>query len=263
MIHTAPIETLVDPALRPAAGAFLQDGYDIDSHWHAHDMHQLQYALNGSIEVEDERARHLLPRQLAAWIPAGVVHRTSLHRVRSVSVLFSPTLAPGAGERVRVLAVSPLMREMVIGAMRWPLSEPQDDVGRAYFTALGLLCAEWIRTEARLSLPTTTDERLRAAMDHTRAHLAVADLGSTCQATGFSPRSLRRRFRLQAGMTWEEYRRRARMLHAVELLEDRALSIGEVAARVGFENQSAFAKTFRAFVGTTPQQFRHRNPAAL
>ena len=49
-----PVETLVDPARRPAAGAIVQDEYDVDSHWHTHDMHQLQYAFEGSIEVADD-----------------------------------------------------------------------------------------------------------------------------------------------------------------------------------------------------------------
>lgn len=46
-----PVETLVDPADRPAVGAVAQDGYDADTRWHSHDMHQLPHALEGSTEV--------------------------------------------------------------------------------------------------------------------------------------------------------------------------------------------------------------------
>lgn len=249
---------LMDPARRPAAGAIIQDEYDLDCPWHVHDMHQLQYAFEGAIEVEDVGARHLLPRQLAAWIPAGVPHRTSLHRVRSGSILFAPDMVPEPGDRVRIIEVSPLMREMVLGAMRWPLVGEHDDTARAFFRAMGLLCSEWLQREAKLSLPTATDPLLKAAMDYTRDRLLEADMAGACRAAGLSERSLRRRFQRTVGMTWETYRRRARLLAAVALLGETDRSIGVIAAEVGFESQSAFAKAFRSFTGTAPLAFRRR-----
>jgi AraC-like DNA-binding protein len=256
MSATAPVERLVETSVRPLAGAIVQDEYDVDTHWHSHDLHQLQYAFEGSIEVEDERARHLLPRQLAAWIPAGVVHRTSLHRVRSGSVLLHPSLIADAGDRVRIVEVSPLMREMVIGAMRWPLKTPLDPVGRAYFNAFALLCAEWIQDEAPLSLPRASDKRLAAAMDHTLANLREVELRHAATAAGMSERTLRRRFHQGVGMAWTEYRRRARLLAAADLLSRTALPVGVIAAEVGFDSQSAFAKTFRRVFGRAPLSFR-------
>jgi AraC-like DNA-binding protein len=216
----------------------------------------VQYAFEGSIEVEDAQARHLLPRQLAAWIPAGVAHRTSLRRVRSGSLLFAPALVPEAGERVRIVAVSPLMREMVIGAMRWPAGAPQDETARAYFAALARLCAEWIGQEAPLSLPSARDPQLKAAMDYTRAGLAGASLAGACRAAGLSERTLRRRFQAEAGMGWEAWRRRAQLLAAVPLLAETRRPVGDIAAQVGFESQSAFAKAFRSLTGRTPLAFR-------
>ncbi|CAN7457053.1 helix-turn-helix transcriptional regulator [Phenylobacterium sp. LjRoot225] len=254
----APLKTLVDPSRRPAAGAIVQDDYDLDCPWHSHDMHQLQYAFDGAIEVEDAHARYLLPRSLAAWIPAGVAHRTSLHRVRSGSILFGRDTVPPTGDRVRIVEVSPLMREMVQGAMRWPLTAPQDATGRAYFAALVRLCAEWIVEETPLSLPTAREPRLQAAMAYTRAHLRDGDIGAACRAAGLSERTLGRRFRHEIGMSWEEYRRRSRLLAAAALLDAGEASIGEVAAAVGFESQSSFARAFRGLTGKSPREFRRR-----
>ncbi len=158
-IATAPFRAFVENNQRASAGAFTQDQFDIDAPWHHHDMHQLQYAFEGSIEVEDKTRRHLLPRTLAAWIPAGVAHRTSIHRVRSGSIMFAPELVPNAGGCVRIVMVPPLMREMVIGAMRWQIDKPLDAAGDAYFKALALLCsANGLRIRsAALSLPSSDD----------------------------------------------------------------------------------------------------------
>jgi AraC-like DNA-binding protein len=258
--NEAPLKRLGDlvPAdtEKPRAGAFVQDEFDIDAPWHHHDAHQLQYAFEGSIEVEDKTRRHLLPRTLAAWIPAGVAHRTSIHRVRSGCILFAPDMVPNAGDRVRIVMVSPLMREMVIGAMRWQIGTPLDAVGETYFQALALLCNEWIEHEASLSLPSSGDPALRAAMDHTRAHLATATIASASAAANVSERSLRRHFQTRAGMSWDDYRRRARLLAAVEKIAATELPINRIAMDLGYENQSAFAKAFRALLGMSPSAFR-------
>jgi AraC-like DNA-binding protein len=256
MMQDVPLKTLVDPAHRPIGVAINQDGYDLDCPWHQHDMHQLQYAFEGTIEVEDEHARYLLTRSLAAWIPAGVAHRTSLHRVRSGSILFAQQAVPHAGDRVRIVEVSALMREMVRGAMRWPLHESLDATGQAYFAALALLCAEWISEQTPLSLPTTRDPVLRAAIAYTRAELRGSDVGTVCRTAGLSERTLRRRFHRELGMSWDEYRRRARLLAAAALLSDTRLPIGLIATQVGFESQSAFAKSFRGLTGKNPRDFR-------
>jgi AraC-like DNA-binding protein len=150
------------------------------------------------------------------------------------------------------------MREMIIGSMRWQLGEPLNDVGAAYFKTLALLCREWIEAEAPLSLPTSDDPALGAAMSHTRLQMATATIGSASAAANLSERSLRRRFQSKAGMSWEEYRRRARLLAAVERIANSDVPIGRIAADLGYESQSAFAKVFRAVFGATPSAFRRR-----
>ncbi|HEX7853514.1 MAG TPA: helix-turn-helix transcriptional regulator [Sphingobium sp.] len=252
----AAVVTLVDPARRPMAGTIPQDEYDLDTPWHSHDMHQLQYAFSGMVAVEDEQGNYILPRTLAAWIPAGVVHRTKIHLVRSASVLFHPSMIPDAGDCVRIIHVSPLMREMVMGAMRWPLTAPLDKTGLAYFNAFATLCAEWIHEEAPLRLPTLREPRLEAAAAFTRQNLGACDVQQVCKAAGVSERTLRRRFRAAIGMSWEDYRRRARLLKAAALLNDGRLSIGSIAAEVGFESQSAFARAFKDLTGSSPREYR-------
>jgi AraC-like DNA-binding protein len=252
------LSTLVDPAQRSRAGAILQDQYDIDAPWHHHDMHQLQYAFEGAMELEDNHGRHLLPRSLAGWIPAGTRHRNSLHRIRSVSILLSSEQVADAGDKVRILNVSPLMREMIAEAARWPLDRPLDATGAAFFSAFACLCGEWIENLAPLTLPTTTDAALARALAHVRSDPAGSDMPTAARAAGLSERSLRRRCQSRIGMGWNEYRRRARLLAAIEPLTETDQSIACIAADVGFESQSAFARAFRHLVGQSPQEFRKR-----
>lgn len=263
---------LVDPSRRPSAGSIVQDEYDMDSPWHHHDMHQLQYAFEGAMELEDDHGRHLLPRSLAGWIPAGTRHRNSLRRIRSVSVLISPELLPKAGTGIGILRVSPLMREMIAESVRWPLHKPHeegndtdrtdfgpDGTGKAFFVAFARLCGEWIADRAPLTLPSTTDGRLDIALRHARTDPARARMEEAVRLAGLSERSLRRRCQAQVGMGWDEYRRRARLLAAIPVLSETDAPIASVAADAGFESQSAFARAFRALIGLAPQEFRERS----
>lgn len=260
-IDTAPdrdlgLITLVDVGLRPFAGAIVQDEYDLHAPWHHHDMHQLQYAFEGAMEVEDDHGRHLLPRSLAAWIPAGIRHRNSLHRIRSVSVVLAPRLVRDAGTGARIVRVSPLLREMCAEAGRWPIDRPLDATGRAFFVAFARLCGEWIADSAALTLPTTTDPALDRALAVVRADPAGSRMIDGLRAAGLSERTLRRRCMAHLGMGWDEYRRRARLLASLEPLTETTQSIANIAASVGFESQSAYARAFRDFTGQTPQTFR-------
>ncbi len=89
-------------------------------------------------------------------------HCTTLQRVRSVAVFFDPAMVRGADDRVRVLAATPLLREMIVFAARWPITRPESDpVADAYFDALAALVREWLEHEAPLSLPTSSDPIVR------------------------------------------------------------------------------------------------------
>jgi AraC-like DNA-binding protein len=207
--------------------------------------------------VETERGRHLLPPQIAAWIPAGAPHRTSIHRVRSGSVFFTVDMVPDPGSRVRTLVVSALMREMMREAMRWPLHAPGSRLRSDFFAAMAGLCGEWIEQEADLFLPTSRDPRLKRALDHTAGDL-TANLAAVCREAHMSERSLRRHLKAETGMTWEAYRQRCRVLSSVRLLTDGDASISEIAAGCGFESPSAFARAFRHAMGEPPHAYRKR-----
>jgi AraC-like DNA-binding protein len=229
----------------------------VDLQWHFHDMHKLLYAFEGAIEVESSRGRNLIPRQLAAWIPAGVPHCTSIHGIRWVSVFFPTEMLDDPEQRVRTVTASGLMREMMREAMRWPVDAPGCPVRRIFFEAMATLCGEWITREANLFLPTSKDLRMKRALDYTSLRMDL-NLSDVCRHAGMSVRSLRRHLKAETGMTWDEYRHRSRLLQAISLLSETDEPISEIAARCGFESPSGFAKVFRLEMGEAPRDYRHR-----
>lgn len=250
---------------RARAGSYLYEGDRLVTGWHSHDLHQIQYAIGGVVEVETASAHYLLPPQQAAWIPVGLDHQATMTPdVRSVAVMFDPTLLPRVDRRARILAVSPLIREMMIYALRWPIGRAESDpVSDGFFQTLGHLVFDALDHEAPLSLPTSTNPVVAAAMSYTKAHLSSVTAADVSRAVAVSERTLRRQFDAAIGMSWRTYLLHARMLRAMALLAAPGQSVQQTATAVGFDSLSAFTRAFTQFCGETPSTYRRRLPGPL
>lgn len=245
---------------RALGGSYLYEGDGLITGWHSHEVHQIEYALHGVVEVETDSAHYLLPPQQAAWIPAGLEHQAVMNpEVKTVAVMFDPALVATPGDRARILAVSPLIREMMIYALRWQIDRADGDAqSDAFFRTLADLVAEALDHEAPLSLPTSEHPIVAAAMSYTKAHLASVSADEVSRAVSVSERTLRRLFQDTLGLSWRTYLLHARMLRAMALLAAPGQSVQETASAVGFDSLSSFTRAFAQFSGETPSGYRKR-----
>ena len=249
---------------RALGGSYLYEGDGLITGWHSHEVHQIEYALHGVVEVETDSAHYLLPPQQAAWIPAGLEHQAVMNPdVKTVAVMFDPALVAAAGDRARILAVSPLIREMMIYALRWQIDRGRgaaedEKVSDSFFHTLANLVAEALDHEAPLSLPTSDHPIVAAAMAFTKKHLASVSAEEVCRAVSVSERTLRRLFQDTLGLSWRTYLLHARMLRAMALLAAPGQSVQETASAVGFDSLSSFTRAFAQFCGETPSAYRKR-----
>ena len=150
-------------------------------------MHEIEYACRGVVEVKTQAGHYLLPPHQAAWIPAGLQHQTTLNAdAQTLAVLFEPRLVPMAGDRVRIIAVSALLREMMLYSVRWPISRTESGAeADSFFQTLGYVVAEALDNEMPLHLPAPTDPVVTAAADYTRAHLDRVAVSDVTRGRGF------------------------------------------------------------------------------
>jgi AraC family transcriptional regulator len=80
-------------------------------------------------------------------------------------------------------------------------------------------------------------------------------LGELAGQAGVSRFHFARQFRLSTGESAMEYLRRVRIERSKSILQARATSIAEVAARLGFSDQSHFTRIFGRLVGVSPGSF--------
>ncbi|TDD44642.1 AraC family transcriptional regulator [Nonomuraea terrae] len=109
-----------------------------------------------------------------------------------------------------------------------------------------------------------TDQRLRPALSLMHAEPGKPwGLQELASAAAMSRTTFAERFRTTAGMPPLTYLNRWRMLLAQRALRDSDVSIGSLAADLGYSSESAFSTAFKRGVGESPLRYRHRARAEM
>jgi AraC-like DNA-binding protein len=112
----------------------------------------------------------------------------------------------------------------------------------------------------RTSLVRQYGPTVQRAVAFVEEHLFDRELGVTAiaHAAAASESTLLRAFKREMGCAPTTYVRARRLDEALVLLEAGALSVGEVASRVGYESLTAFSQAFRQRFGKAPSAVRGR-----
>ncbi|WP_225774289.1 AraC family transcriptional regulator [Pseudomonas sp. Marseille-Q5115] len=106
--------------------------------------------------------------------------------------------------------------------------------------------------------PGVAPRHVKLAMDYLRAHPSVMVSGTELAGlASVSLRALQDGFRRFAGMSIVAYQRQVRLEHARHVLEQQpAVTVGEVALKLGFTNVGRFSQYFQQAYGVRPQDVR-------
>lgn len=225
--------------------------HDVTQAGYQRDWHQLIFASRGHLEVNTAETRHVVPNNRAVWIPAGVRHTDVMRAPISMRSVFVATAAARRmPSDVRTVAVSPLLRELILHVTRLGALESTDRVhARLAAVLFDLLAAA---EPVPLELPAPKDPRARRFADLVTAK--PGDTRTTAQLArkaGASLRTLERLFLAETGVSVGEWRRRVRLFHAMRLLEA-GRTVTDVADDVGYASVSAFSQAFSRQFGRSP-----------
>lgn len=230
---------------------FLHDVTEAD---HDHAWHQLTFAARGHLEVRTAAARHLVPADRAVWVPAGTPHTEVMRAPISMRSIYVSTHAFARGraapDRVRVVEVAPLLRELILHVTRiGALDRRRPAHAGLIAVLLDQLAAA---RDVGLDLPSPRDPRaVRFAELVTRAPGDAASIAALARRAGVSLRTLERCFLAETGLAVGAWRRRVRLFHALRRIEAGA-PVTEVALEVGYATPSAFSHAFAHQFGRSP-----------
>jgi AraC-like DNA-binding protein len=223
--------------------------------WHSHPRFQLIFAVRGVMTVDTQEATWMVPPQRAVWMPPAVAHRlTAKGVVQLRSLYIRPEAAARMPATCEVFEVTPLLRELIVRATELPLEYEVRGAGGRVMRLLLDELAGLARLPYHLPMPNIAPlsaicRRLLDAPDDPATLEEIAGKGN------LSARTLARHFRRHTGMSFAEWRRRARLLRALSWIAE-GRPILEVAIELGYESPSAFSAMFRRELGAPPSSFR-------
>lgn len=222
---------------RDASAGFGAWGHDA----HVHDDHLLVYTPLGHAVVWAQGRAHHLTANVALWVPAGVWHSARFDAdclVAPVSFAADRFGVPSDG--CAEVVVTQRRRRMLLAHLRERLdeAEPSTELFEALISDAG---------QVPLPMPSST-------VPHAVASVLVATPNDPRTVTQWaetfytSPTSLRRSFLAETGLTFSEWRTRARINASVDLLA-RDAKVSVVAQQVGFTSANGFILAFRRYFG--------------
>ena len=218
---------------------------------HAHEWPQLVYAARGVITVEVEDGAWIVPTHRAVWVPAETTHSVVMTGNVAMRTLYlSPTLDSRLPTTCQTLEVSPLLRELILEAVRLTMlhrDRPSDA------RLMGVLLDQLATVRpAALRLPMPAHPRLRSIAERMRATpLERSSLEDIASEANLSARTVERVLAAETGLTFVQWRQRMRMLHALKMLASEE-PVTSVALAVGYQSPSAFIAAFKRELGVTP-----------
>lgn len=253
MVQTGQIEALKGSSPPVLVRAFSRDyrpGEKVDPH--AHEADQLLYASTGVMTLTADSGLWVIPAHRGVWIPAGVRHSIRMTGAVHMRTLYLRAGRGDIGDRCRVLAVSPLLRELILEVVRRASARYRRENYRLLRVLLDHLR---VLPTAPLHLPEPEDARARFVTDAIWADPADRrTLREFARPAGASARTLARLFVSQTSMTFGIWRQQARILAALQRLAA-GESVTSAALNVGYESPSSFVAMFKRSLGQSPGRY--------
>jgi AraC-like DNA-binding protein len=256
-VHADPLPSHpgnLDDPLRPIAPLAIDYQGASLRPWHHHRRGQLLYADEGVMQVSTAAGTWVVAPEQAVWVPPGVEHQVGHRTGIAMRTLYvDVTVAQELPGECCVVAIPPLLRQLILRAMETGLDYAPDGAG-ARLMAVLLDELRALQPEP-LHLPHPRDARL---IKITEALLAdPADgraLADWARQAGASERTLARLFVKETGMTFGAWRERLRLTSAVARLAE-GEAVTAVAYDLGYQSPSAFIAMFRRSLGDTPGRY--------
>ncbi|OQS27549.1 AraC family transcriptional regulator [Chromobacterium violaceum] len=222
---------------------------------HRHSEGQLIFAVAGVMELSTAAGLWLVPPQRGIWMPPGVEHSMRARGMVSLRTLYlqSAHYLAQMPRSPKSIAISPLMREIIIRLMR-TRSIPCADRQESRLLDLLIGEIEW-SGEAALPLPPINDQRLQRICSAILANPGdKRGLNEWAELVGASSRTLARLFQQELGVSYLYWRQQVCAMSALP-----RLGAGEpitlIASDLGYETPGAFSSMFRRIMNAAPSQY--------
>ncbi|MGP9437076.1 AraC family transcriptional regulator [Ewingella sp. AOP8-B2-18] len=251
-MHNVSINQL-DATPRPVVAIRTDYAYGTQLAWHSHRRAQLLYGAPGVMEVSTQHGSWVVPQQSAVWIPAETPHKVVMLGVSTRSLYIEPSAAPRNGEQCEVIAIPPLMRQLLLDAVDMPLEYATSGRDGAL---VNLMMHEITRAPTLpLHIPFPRQTALAKLCQGFLQQPNIHTLPSYwAEVLHISERTFNRQFRAETGMSFLQWRQRVCVVLALSRLAA-GVPITTIALDMGYDSPAAFSTMFRKMLGQPPSAF--------
>jgi AraC-like DNA-binding protein len=237
-----------------------KEGSVIPEHFHPED--QLVFASKGVMTVRTKQGIWVVPPLRAVWIPAKTPHSVAMSGLVSMRTLyFLPKLGRALPKKCFVLNVSPLLKELILHACKFPRLNRRAPAQRRIIEII-VDQLEAVQS-IPLQLPHPSDSRAMRVVQALFANPGDQRiLEKLCKDCGASKRTVERLFIRETKMTFGRWRQQLRLLHSMQLLAS-GEKVTAAALEAGYNSTSAFISMFRKQLGATPKHYLGRGTERL
>ncbi|MDP9770764.1 AraC family transcriptional regulator [Kosakonia cowanii] len=220
---------------------------------HAHRKGQLIISLRGAVSCEVQDALWIVPPGHAVWVPGDIPHSCRVTQNADTCFLFIEPGAASMPETCCTLAITPLVRELVLFLAEQEHAYSTDSK-TARLAAVLLEHIPDVPVEA-LHLPVSDHPKIR-----NMAELLFKEpddrrtLKQWARHLATSERSLARLIKNATGMSFGRWRQQLHLMIALSHLAE-GQSVQRVAGMLGYDSVSAFITMFRKALGKSPTQY--------
>lgn len=245
-----------DDVPRPVVtyGAAMTDMGAFELEPHRHRKGQVLLVQRGALTCEVDGGLWIVPPRSAVWIPGDALHSVKASgMLEGYNAFVAPEVAAQLPAACCAIAVTPLLRELLIRCAHLPVLYEENDANRRI---VAVLLDELSQAQVEdLHLPMPSDSRLRSIAEAMMAAPADrATLDAWAKRAGLSARTLARAILRETGMSFGRWRQQLGVVLAVKWLAGGA-SIQQVAGDLGYESVPSFVTMFRKVLGTSPGRY--------
>ena len=222
---------------------------------HAHPLGQLTVVTAGTMTLFSESGWWLAPPGRGVWVPPDVAH-SARHAESSVHIriLLDPDMAAALPNQCQTIAVSNLLRELALEAIRLSAAADQEENATLVARMIGYEASKPTYGPV-LFVPQGRDPRLVRVIDRLKSEPGDdATLEDLADLAASSPRTLARLFLSETGMTFGRWREHLRIVSAVDRLV-RGQSITQTALELGYRSPNSFTTMFTRILGMPPARY--------
>lgn len=231
--------------------------------WHSHQMGQLIFVEKGLQYLHAADRTYLLPSQHCAWIPPGLLHRTSspIKQVYLRCIFMSKTPDHSFFKELNIFHTSKVLREMILFSEQWSRLQEEEALEQDFIKVLIGILPLTFNKALPLVLPVPREPRIAKMIDYLtqcvdEGGMVINELKIPDVAAKFnlSARTMERLFKQDIGITVAGYLKLYKMIKAVELLSSSGETVKSVSMKVGYDSVSTFSNTFQQVLGLRPQE---------